>query len=148
MTTDTQISFRLPTGWLTRDDNTGAGVLVRARPPGQQRAGVPPEIVVRSEPVADELHAWRRDALAALALQLHDFDLEDEDDYRLASAPARYHRFGHTLGTADLITEQWSWLAGGVGVTLTCTVERAAYIDYCELFEDVAESVELLSPAA
>jgi hypothetical protein len=147
MATDTQISFRLPTGWQTRDA-PGAGAVVRARPPRRPGSGVPPEIVVRSEPVADDLRTWRRDALTALALQLDDFDLEDEDDYRLAAAPARYHRFGHTLGSADLITEQWSWLSAGVGVTLTCTVERSAYIDYCELFEEVAESVEVLSPAA
>jgi hypothetical protein len=147
MATDTQISFRIPAGWQTRDDRA-AGILLRARPPGRPGSGVPPEIVLRSEPVDDDLHTWRREALTALALQLHDFDLEDEDDYRLAAAPARYHRFGHTLGVADLITEQWSWLAGGVGVTLTCTVERGAYIDYCELFEDVAASVEVLCSAA
>jgi hypothetical protein len=147
MTTETQILFRLPKGWQTRADRA-AGVLVRARPPDAARSGVPPEIVLRSQPVADDLRTWRRDALAALAAQLEEFELEDEDDDELTSRPARYHRFGHRLGSTHLITEQWSWLVDGLGVTLTCTVERAAYIDYCELFEDVAETIELLSAAA
>ena len=146
MSTDAQIRFRLPHGWTGRHDHA-AGVVVRARPPDHPTSP-PPEIVVRTQPVVDDLATWRRAALRVLARQLDDFDLEDEDDYDLGREHTRYHRFGHRLGTADLITEQWSWLVDGVGVTLTCTVERADYIDYCELFEDVAGTLEILSVAA
>lgn len=142
----TEIQCFIPPGWEIRNDST-TEFLVRARP-HHHTGGVPPEIVVRSQPVDEELATWRRDALAALETQLDDFELEDEDAFDLGVAPAHYHRFAHRMGTADLLTEQWAWLVHGVGVTLTCTVERADYIAYCELFEDVAETVEVLRPVA
>lgn len=147
MDTDTHLSFEMPPGWQIRS-HRAAGVIARARPPRRARAGVPPEIVLRTTTVADDLEPWRRQALAALEHQLPGFELEDDEEYDLGGRPACYHRFGHRLGTADLVSEQWSWLAGGLGVTLTCTVAREEYAAYCELFEDVAATVEILGAAA
>ena len=140
------LTFHLPPGWQTRTD-PATGVVARARPRRHAPAGVPPsippEVVVRSTPVDGDLVAWRAEALRALADQLTDFELEDEDDYDLGPHHVRYHRFGHRLGTAAPISEQWAWLVEGLGVTLTCTVVREEYAGYCELFEEVASTVRL-----
>ncbi|MCL2543403.1 MAG: hypothetical protein FWE71_13245 [Nocardioidaceae bacterium] len=137
-----QISLELPPGWLKRAD-PDTGVAVRSRPRRHHADGVPPEIVVRSRPVEDGLAEWRRETLDALARQLDRFEVEDEDSYDLGMQRVHYHRFGHRLGVAELITEQWSWLVDGLGVTLTCTVARQDYAAYCDLFEDVAATVEV-----
>lgn len=147
ITEDQLISVELPPDWQTRS-HPEAGVVLRSRPRRRPRAGVPPEIVVRSRSVEDDLATWRCEAVRAVSAQLDGFELEDEDEYDLGAHRVRYHRFGHRLGTAELISEQWSWLVDGLGVTLTCTVARQEYAAYCDLFEDVAATVEILSPAA
>lgn len=155
--TDAHLAFALPPGWQTRTQ-PGAGVLARARPhdpQGRPRGGVPPEIVVRTHPVDGELVTWRCEAVTALAAQLDGFELEDQDLYRLGPHRVHYHRFGHRLGTTELISDQWAWLVDrlrdgireGMGVTLTCTVPREDYPAYCDLFEDVAASVDLVTPS-
>jgi hypothetical protein len=53
-----------------------------------------------------------------------------------------YRRFAHRVGLAALVSDQWAWLTDGVGVTLTCTVAREDYADYCDVFEAVAETVD------
>ena len=58
-----------------------------------------------------------------------------------------YRRFAYRLGAADLLCDQWAWRAGSVGVTLTCSVAREDYWDYCDVFEAIAETVDL-SPLA
>lgn len=141
------LSFDLPPGWRTRA-HPDAGVVAHARPRRRRASGVPPEVVLRAVTVEDDLAAWRAGAARALAAQLDGFELEDEDDYELGAGPVHYQRFGHRLGTTELISEQWSWLVGGLGVTLTCTVAREQYAGYCELFEDVAATVEITAPAA
>ena len=59
-----------------------------------------------------------------------------------------YHRFAHRLGAADLLCDQWSWLVDGLGVTLTCSVAREDYPDYCDVFEAIAETVSIGPRAA
>ncbi|MDQ6523173.1 hypothetical protein RB608_06160 [Nocardioides sp. LHD-245] len=151
------VSLAVPRRWSTRDA-PAPGVVVLARAPAATRAGFTPELTVRTCPVegATSLVEWRATAMAALAGQLVDLEVEDADAFELEGEPVVYHRFSHRLGGADavggidgidVLCDQWAWLRDGVGVTLTGTVARADYGDYYDLFEDVAATVELV-PAA
>jgi hypothetical protein len=126
---------------------TEAGVLVSARAPAMPPSGVRPELTVRVVAVdpGGDLVAWRADALGDLADALVDFELEDDDGFDLAGHDVRYHRFAHRVGTADVLCDQWAWLLGDRGVTLTCSAAREDYPDYCDLFEAIAAT---LDPAA
>jgi hypothetical protein len=142
---DLQVSFELPPGWQIRM-HPDTGVVARARPRDRAGDAVPPEVVVRHQPVDDDLLTWRQEALAALAGQLTGFEVEDQDTYDLGRHRVHYHRFGHRLGTVELISDQWAWLVEGWGVTLTGTVAREEYAAYCDAFEDMALTVEVLPP--
>ena len=140
------VSVAVPHLWATRTD-PGHGVVLAARSRERPPSGFAPELVVRSTPVDTDLREWRREAIAALSAQLAQFDLEDEDEYDLGGHPVAYRRFSHRHGTSDVVCEQWAWLVDGVGVTLTGSVDRADYAQWCDLFEEVAATVEI-GPAA
>lgn len=137
----------VPARWHRRDDPEH-GVLVAARSRTVPGSGQRPEIVVRCALVDDDLRTWRGEAMQALADQLHAFALEDEDEFDLGPHRVAYRRFAHRLGSAELLSDQWAWLVDGLGVTLTCTVAREDYLAYCDLFEAVADSVEVMPAAA
>ncbi|MGA8255313.1 MAG: hypothetical protein WB767_01935 [Nocardioides sp.] len=141
------LSISVPQTWRRRAD-PAHGVLVAARAPTPRASGFRPEIVARCvlDPGPD-LSRWRLDALGDLADVLDDFALEDDDEFDLLGQRVAYARFAHRCLATDVICEQWAWLRDGVGITLTCSVAREDYADYCDLFETVAESVEL-GPAA
>lgn len=146
----------LPRRWV-RQRSTDDGVVLAARAREVPRSGVAPELVLRSTPLdtgAAEapdggLHAWAAASRAVLETQLDGLDVEDEDTYELDGRPVLYRRFSHRAGGPggsggrDVVCDQWSWVADGVAVTLTGSVARADYLDYCDLFEDVAATVEL-----
>jgi hypothetical protein len=131
----------LPPRWH-RTSDPERGVVVAARQASLPPSGVRPELVLCRTPVADSLTAWRGRALDELAGLLDAFDLEDQDDVDLDGREAAYHRFAHRDGLADVVSDQWAWLVDGVGVTLTCTVAREDYADYCDVFEAVAETID------
>lgn len=143
-----RISLLLPPRWSTRHDPL-RGILVCARCPRSGREGHVPEMVLRAAAVPDaDLDGWRRRALVELAEGLEDFALEDDDCFEIGGHVVRYHRFAHREGTpsftpTDLLCEQWCWWWEGVGITLSCIVERDDYAAYCDLFEDVANSLEI-----
>lgn len=144
------LSVCVPSTWRhRRGADVGHGVLVAARAPALPPSGVRPELVLRTAAVdhagAEE---WRRAALAGLAQRLVDFALEDDDVYDLDGHEVHYHRFAHRVGVADVLCDQWSWLADGLGVTLTCSAARVDYPDWCDVFEAVSETVELGRRAA
>lgn len=135
------LSLALPPRWRRRAD-PDHGVLVHARSPVASGDGTRAELVLRCAVVDDDLETWRADAVGDLAERLVGFDLEDEDAFELEGRPVVYARFAHRLGTAELVSEQWSWLLGRTGVTLTGTVARADYADYSDVFEAVAATFE------
>lgn len=141
------LGIALPPSWRRRSDPE-RGVLVAARSSALPASGVRPELTLRCSPVDDELVAWRAAAMTELAARLDDFDLEDDDEYDLLGQDVAYRRFAHRVDGADVLCEQWAWLADGLGVTLTCSVGREDYPDYCDVFEAIAETVELEPRAA
>ncbi len=142
-----EIQVTLPMRWHRRDE-PGHGVVVAARPRRIPASGFCPEVVVRCTSVLDDLHTWRDEAISALAAQLPDFALEDEDHFDLGDHRVLYRRFAHRSGTADVLSEQWAWLVDGLGVTLTCSVAREDYPTFCDVFEAIAETVDVVPQAA
>jgi len=134
------IDICLPATWRRRSA-LGHGVIVSARSAQLPASGVPPELTLRCTTVDTDLPRWRADAMHELARRLVDFDVEDDDTFDLLGLEVAYHRFAHRLGTADVLSDQWAWLVDGLGVTLTCSVAREDYPDYCDVFEAIAETV-------
>lgn len=141
------VTVTVPRGWHARY-HLGHGIVLAARPRTVPASGVSPEIVLRCVPVDGGLAAWRGQALRDLRAQLVDFALEDAGEHDLGDARVAYCRFAHRLGTADVITDQWSWLADGLGATLTCSAAREDHARFRDLFEDVAATVDLLPRVA
>ncbi|WP_141014567.1 hypothetical protein [Nocardioides sambongensis] len=143
------VSVRVPRGWPTRRD-AARGIVLAARAPGGAPGGVgAATVVVRAVDVPEPgLGAWRSRALDDLARSTDAFTLEDDDSYDLADQPVRYHRFAHRDGFTELLSEQWCWWVDGVGITVSCTVGTELYPLYCELFEEVADSVRIGAAAA
>jgi hypothetical protein len=141
------LGIAVPPTWRRRSD-PDHGVLVAARATQVPASGVPPELVLRCARVDDDLAGWRATAMAELAERLEAFALEDDDDFDLLGRDVAYRRFAHRVGTADVVCDQWAWLAHGVGITLTCSVAREDYPTYCDLFETIAETVDLLPDVA
>lgn len=131
----------LPPRWRQHTD-PGHGVLVTARCPVAGGTGVVPLIRLEVAPVRGTLQQWRTDDLGDTAARRTDFELDDEDEFDLEGREVAYRRFGFRRGTDDLLCEQWAWLADGRGFTLTCTVGRADYADFCDLFEAVAATFD------
>ena len=148
--TSPYLSIVVPPTWR-RCADPERGVLVKARSTGMPTSGIRPELVLRYASVDDQartLTGWRDRAMGELAGLLVDFALEDDDEYDLLGQQVAYRRFAHRVGVADVLCDQWAWLTDGVGLTLTCSVARVDYPDYCDLFEAVAETVDVLPGAA
>ncbi|MEJ7795191.1 MAG: hypothetical protein WKF50_06540 [Nocardioides sp.] len=111
--------FAAPVGWRrSRRD----GVVIATRP-GPSPARL--EWRTGSPPTYDELV------------------VEDEDAFDLSGHPVDYRRFGHRAGGVELVSEEWTWRVDGERLVLTGTVSRGDYLSVCDLFEDVAATVEL-----
>ena len=114
--------FAVPVGWRR---SQRPGVVVATRP-----GPSPARLELRSGAVGDY------DALV----------VEDEDAYDLSGHPVAYRRFGHRADGVELVSEEWTWQVDGERLVLTGTVPRADYLSVCDLFEDVAATVELGVP--
>ena len=145
--TPEDISLVVPKTWRRRA-MPEHGLLVCARAAVVPPSGVPPEITLRCTLVETDLGAWREQAVAELAERLVDFELEDSDQYDLRGLPVVYQRFAHRPVAVDVLTDQWSWLTDGLGVTLSCSAARTDYPDYCDVFEWIAETVRIGPRAA
>ena len=97
-----------------------------------------PRFALDAEPVDCSFESWQEKALATLSDLLQRFEEEDTDDYPVGEDLARYRRVSFVSSEQHLVSEQWCWLIEGVGFTLTGTVAREDYADFCDLFEDVA----------
>lgn len=135
------LAISIPASWR-RASEPGCGVIVHARAPSLPDSGVRPEVVLRCEPVEEEPSRWRRAALVELESSTVKFDLEDEDDYDLGGLEVTYRRYAHHLRGVDVLCDEWSWLVDGLGLVLTCSVAREDYLDYYDVFEAIAATVD------
>ena len=137
----TDLGIALPPSWR-RTAAPDRGVLVSARAPNLPVSGFRPEVVLR----------FGSASLGDLARELNDFAVEDEDEFDLFGHDVSYQRFAHRVGEVDVVCDQWSWHADAPttapDVTLTCSVARQDYWDYCDVFEAIAETVDLGPRAA
>ncbi|HVK27772.1 MAG TPA: hypothetical protein VM575_05505 [Nocardioides sp.] len=127
---DHELSLSLPRHWTTHD-RPAPGLVLEARSPVVPASGFAPELALRTVPLDD------------LPTPPGGWDVEDADEFELSGRTVGYERLGHVVGTTDLVTDQWTWIAGDTAVVLTGTVARAEYADYCDVFEDVAATVDL-----
>ena len=141
------VSVSVPQPWAARSD-PDHGIVVAARSREVPPSGFPPELVVRSVPVETDLATWRSEVAEVMAVQLDGFELEDDDEFRLGDHVVAYRRFAYRHGATDVVCDQWAWVVDGVGVTLTGSVARDDYATYCDLFEDVAATVDVVPQAA
>ncbi|WP_370250602.1 hypothetical protein [Nocardioides sp.] len=141
-------SVVLPPDWPRRSD-AARGVVVTARAPHVPQSGWRPEITLRRVRVPEpDLEAWRTRADAELDAALQRVQVQELDSFDLLGEPVRFRRFLHREGLLDVVAEQWCWWSdvpalGRLGTTLTCTAACTDYEEWCDLFEAVAESVEL-----
>ena len=138
----TDLGLQLPSTWRRRCDPV-RGVLVAARPDRLPTSGRSPELTLRCAIADGTLATWRAEAMVELSEKLADFALEDVDDFDLFGHDVVYRRFAYRENVHDILCDQWAWLHQGLGITLTCSVAREDYPDFCDLFEVVAESVDL-----
>lgn len=134
------LPLALPPGWVhgTRPE---AGILLAASPREPGPSGVRPGINLVAEPVDGCLEDWVELTLRDLGPGLDRFDLEDEDDYD-DGCPVAYRRFSYAHEGHHLLCDLWAWVVDGIGLMLTGTVVRGEYLDYCDLFEDVARGCD------
>ncbi|WP_157537121.1 hypothetical protein [Nocardioides sp. Root190] len=124
----------VPRQWVTRRAPE-RGIAVTARARTVPASGFPPGLVLQTAPRAD-------DPVETLRSQLTDLEVEDSDAFDLEGRPVTYLRFSHRVGVSDVMCEQWRWVVDGAAVTLTASMARDDYADYCDVFEEVAASVE------
>ncbi|GAA4819471.1 hypothetical protein ACFQ0K_10830 [Nocardioides caeni] len=141
------VEIALPRSWSSERD-PARGLLAAARSREVPPSGFAPELTLHSTPVEATLEEWRAASIADLAGQVVDLDVEDTDTYDVDGVAVSYVRFGHRVGGRDVVSEQWAWRVDGVGVTLTGTVARVDYLDYGDLFEEVAATVAFVGDRA
>ena len=109
--------------------------------PGVHGAGLAPRLAHRCEPFAGSLDDWHLHA-ADLDAARPGYDLEDDDCFDIGGRDTVYRRFGHTLGSVVVVSDQWLWVVEGTGHQLLGTVAADAYEDYCDVFESVADTFD------
>ncbi|MGZ5398459.1 MAG: hypothetical protein ACXWDM_00505 [Nocardioides sp.] len=98
-------------------------------------------VATRPGPSAARLE-WRTGSLPVYDAPV----VEDEDSFELSGHPVDYRRLGHRAGGVELVSEEWTWWVDGERLVLTGTVPRDDYLSVCDLFEDVAATVEVGVP--
>jgi hypothetical protein len=142
------VSIAVPVGWEKVTD-PAPGVLLLAAP-RRPLAVARPSMAVS---VADLEPGWSRTVWLErlrreLAASLEALDVEDEDAYDVAGLDVDYLRLAHRDDGRELVSEVWVWLCEGRAWTVSGTVERADYVDWCEVFEGVAATFDPESSAA
>ncbi|MCW2793639.1 MAG: hypothetical protein JWO76_2737 [Nocardioides sp.] len=138
------VAISVPASWR-RTSDPACGVLVAAAAATLPASGFRPSVRLTCQPAPGDADAWSAQSVADLRSTREDFALEDEDGYDLGGHEVGYRRYAHRLRGTDVLCDEWAWLLDGVGLVLTCSVAREEYVDYCDVFEAIAQTVE---PAA
>lgn len=141
MTQRAQPVLPLPPGWR-RSTDLPHGVLLHARAPAAGPSGVAATVRLTCTTAAGPLTDWRDEAMVELSRTLDLFELDDAEDYVLGDHDVAYRRYAWRRGAHDLLAEEWSWLVGGLGLTLTGVVAREDYADVADVFDAVAAALD------
>lgn len=118
----------LPSRWAEVPTTAG---LLHARSIAVPDSGVAPELVLAvvrrgAAPPQGECSA----------------DVEDEDEFELGGHQVSYQRLAHRCLGTELLTERWAWQVPAGHLVLSATVAREDFLAYCEVFEEVAATVD------
>ena len=140
---ESAVRIAVPPGWeRVADPVPGVALLIAAR--RGPASGVLPSMAVA---VADLAPSWSRagylDRLRAeLSGGLDDADIEDEDCFELDGGPVDYLRLAHRHEGRHLVSEVWVWLTEGRAWSVSGTVDRRDFVDWCDVFEGVAATFD------
>ncbi|MDN5743936.1 MAG: hypothetical protein L0H31_02310 [Nocardioidaceae bacterium] len=134
-----EVTLALPRQWSTRH-HPSPDVVVVSRARAVPASGFRPGLVVHSQLLAD---LPPDGASCAGTVPGQRTEVEDHDAFDLNGHHVDYRRLSHQIGRVEVVDEQWAWLIDEVVITLTCSVALEDYLDYGDLFEQVADTVEI-----
>ena len=79
---------------------------------------------------------------AELTGGLDEAEVEDEDSFELDGGPVHYLRLAHRDDDRHLVSEVWLWLTDGRAWSVSGTVDRRDYGDWCDVFEEVVATFD------
>lgn len=140
---DSTVRIAVPSGW-ERLHHPVAGVPLVMAARRRPASGVLPSMAVA---VAELGSGWSRAGYLGglrdeLICGLDGGVVEDDDAVELDTGEVSYLRVAHRSGEAELVSEVWVWLCGGRAWSVSGTVDRRDYADYCDVFEGVAETFD------
>ena len=140
---DSVVRITVPPGWeQVADPVPGVALLMAARRP--PATGVLPSMAVTavSLPLGRTRSTYLEGLRAELTGGLDDAEVEDEDSFELDGGPVDYLRLSHRDDDRHLVSEVWLWLADGRAWSVSGTVDRRDYADWCDVFEEVAATFD------
>ena len=139
---DSEVRISVPSGWERVDDPVpGVALLMAAR--RRPASGVLPSMAVAAVPLSPgRTRAAHLDGLRAELTGGLDAEVEDEDAFELDGGPVDYLRLSHRDDDRHLVSEVWLWLADGHAWSVSATVDRRDYADWCDVFEEVAATFD------
>jgi len=139
----TEYQLALPTHWERHVDQPGPPVALLALEPDAEDDVFRANVVLTIENI-DDGERWQETAGAALSEHLREYLLLDEerlpiaDDDTVESGVRRlFHH--HIPGSGAITGEQWAWVAGDRGFTLTASTATFDYDDKADLFAAIAD---------
>jgi hypothetical protein len=140
---DSRVRIAVPPGWQRiTDPAPGVALLMAAR--RRPATGVLPSMAVAAVPLPPG--RTRASYVAALRGELKDgladAEVEDEDSFELDGGAVDYLRLAHRDVDHHLVSEVWLWLVDGRAWSVSATVDRRDYADWCDVFEEVAATFD------
>lgn len=140
---DSVVRIAVPHGWeQVTDPVAGVALLLAAR--RRPASGVLPSMAVAAVPLAPgrTRSAYLSDLRAELTDGLDDAEVEDEDSFELDGGLVDYLRLSHRDDDRHLVSEVWLWLVDGRAWSVSGTVDRRDYADWCDVFEEVVATFD------
>lgn len=147
---DLATTLAVPAGWRRRGA-LDRGVLLSAVapttvPPGSgptwmtAPTGILPTLRLVVTPVRVPEADWVAEELAELSARLGVLVVEHEGSPDPGGTETFHHRVRHLRRGTAALTEQWGWLVGGLGFTLTASAAAHDHDTLAEVFAAVAAS--------
>ena len=142
MPIESVVRIAVPPGWeRVADPVPGVALLIAAR--RRPASGLLPSMAVAADLAPGCSRSGYLDALRAeLAGGLDSADIEDEDAFELDGGEIDYLRLAHRHEDRHLVSEVWVWLTEGRAWSVSGTLDRRDYADWCDVFEGVAATFD------